>query len=116
MAVSLSLVEVKTQLKSLGYDVAFYEFDEEKDGIKPPEPPFIVYLVGNTESKFADNTSYFQVRDLDIELYTNLKNESIEIEVEALLNQMELPFMKFEETIHDEDLYLVRYEMKLIGG
>lgn len=76
---------------------------------KAPELPFICYLDTYTDNFFADNKVYTIIQELDIELYSQLKDITSEALIEAAFNSHGLTWQKSEEYISDEDMYEVVY-------
>lgn len=76
---------------------------------KAPALPFICYLDTYTSNFFADNKVYTIIQELDIELYSQIKDITSEALIEAELNAHDLTWQKSEEYIPDEDMYEVVY-------
>lgn len=103
----MTLVELKNLLDATGYPVAYSHFN------KPVEPPFIAYLVNNNPNFIADNKTYHKIKDIDIELYTTKKDESVEVVLEDLLDQHDIPYEPFELYVESEKLFQKTYEVRL---
>ena len=56
---------------------------------------------------------YYQLHELDIELYTDAKDPPLEQKVEKLLTEHEMFFHKSEVWIEEEKMYEVLYEVVL---
>ena len=56
---------------------------------------------------------YYQLHELDIELYTDAKDPVLEQRVERLLTEHEMFFHKSEVWIEEEKMYEVLYEVVL---
>ena len=54
---------------------------------------------------------YYQLHELDIELYTDAKDPVLEQRVEKLLTEHEMFFHKSEVWIEEEKMYEVLYEV-----
>ena len=93
----MSHEEVLKMMEEMGLPFAYDHFVEGE----APEPPFAVFLYPR-----ADN-------ELDIELYTDLKNPELEEAVEAVLLRHGIFYGKSEVWIESEKLYEVLYEMEV---
>ena len=101
----MTYTDVVSILEELGLPLAYDHFAEGE----APEPPFICYLYPENIPFGADDTVYFQFHELDIEVYTDLKDPALEKRVETLLSAHELFFQKTETWIEEEKLYEVLY-------
>ena len=99
--------EVLEMLERLSLPVAYDHFAEGEF----PDPPFLCFLYPTNVPIGADNTVYYQLTHLDIELYTDEKNLPLEARVEKLLREYELFFHKSEVWIEEEKMYEVLYEV-----
>lgn len=107
MVVELELKELKELLEITGYPVAYSHFNE------PVEPPYIVYLVDNNLNFIADNKTYHKITDVDIELYTRYKDESVEMVLENILDQHEIPYRPYDVYIDDQKMFMRTYEIRI---
>ena len=101
----MTLEEIYQTLQLLNLPLAYSHFKS------PKEPPYLVYLVEDTNNFGADNKVYHQIENLVIELYTSKKDIILEKKLEALLNDKQLYYEKIETYIEREKLYEVRYEL-----
>lgn len=101
----MTLEEIYQTLQQLNLPIAYSHFKS------PQEPPYLVYLMEDTQNFGADNKVYHQIENLVIELYTPKKDTILEKKLEALLNEKELYYEKIETYIESEKLYEVRYEL-----
>lgn len=99
--------EVMQMLEELKIPYAYDHFAEGES----PEPPFICFLFPGSDNFSADNIVYAEFSNLSIELYTNEKNQELEDQVEAVLNNHEFFWNKSEVWIESEKLYEVLYQM-----
>lgn len=97
--------EVIALVTEMGLPFAYHHFAEGES----PDPPFIVFLYPNSDNFGADNIVYFERTDVDIELYTDEKNPTIEQTVEDVLNAHEIYWEKSETWIESERMYEVLY-------
>lgn len=80
---------------------------------KGKEPPFLVFLYPRADNFAADGIAYFKINQLDIELYTDLKQPELEEAIEAVLLKHGIFYGKSEVWIESEKLYEVLYEMEV---
>ena len=101
--------DVMAMLEELSLPVAYDHFAEGES----PDPPFLCFLYPQNVPIGADDTVYYQLTHLDIELYTDEKNPPLEARVEKLLTEHELFFHKSEVWIEEEKMYEVLYEVTI---
>ena len=99
--------EVFEVLEELSLPIAYDHFAEGES----PDPPFLCFLYPSNPPTGADNTVYYQLHELDIELYTDAKDPVLEQRVEKLLTEHEMFFHKSEVWIEEEKMYEVLYEV-----
>lgn len=102
--------EVYQMVKSVGLPAAYHHFEEGKS----PDPPFLVYLYPGTNNFSADGTVYQGVNQLDIELYTDIKDLEAEKRVEAVLKEHGFFYEKTETYLESEKMYEVLYETEVL--
>jgi len=108
----MKLEELKIILEATGYPVAYSHFTET-DNNPLPIPPFICYWVVYSANFSADNIIYKEIQNVQIELYTNLKDLAAEAKLQTVLNENELPFGTTETFIDSEMIYQKIYEVRL---
>ena len=69
-------------LEETGLPFAYDHFAEGES----PDPPFICYLVPNSDNFSADGKVYYKINELHIELYTDCKDLSAEQKLEDVLD------------------------------
>lgn len=104
--------EVMAMLEETGLPFAYDHFAEGES----PDPPFIVFLFPGTENVFADDRVWQKVNDLNIEVYTDVKNPETEGRIEDILTAHELPYEKTETWIESEKMYEVLYQTQIFEG
>ncbi len=97
--------QIYSLLDTLGLPVAYSHFKETK------KLPYLIYLTEDTSNFGADNKVYYKIDNWVIELYTDKKDINLEIRLEALLDDVELYYEKYEAYIDAEKMYQVRYEI-----
>ncbi len=100
-------IEIIEMMEEIGLPYAYDHFAEGES----PKPPFICFLYPVAQNFGADNVVYYSCNDLDIELYTDEKNPSLEAEIEEILTEHELYYEKSEAWIDSEKLYEVLYSL-----
>ncbi|MFG6330332.1 MAG: hypothetical protein K1W28_00665 [Lachnospiraceae bacterium] len=101
--------EVMEMVGKIGIPFAYDHFAEGES----PDPPFVVFLCPNSSNFAADGRVYFKASRLNIELYTDRKDISLEEKVEAVLDGCGIFYEKSEVWIESEKLYEVLYEMEV---
>lgn len=92
-------------MKATGIPFAYDHFAEGES----PDPPFICYLLPASDNFAADGSVYFKANEVHIELYTDIKDLSVEQQVEAVLDQRGIFYDKTETWIESEKLYEVLF-------
>ena len=105
----MSHEEVLKMIEETGLPSAYDHFVEGE----APEPPFLVFLYPRADNFAADGIAYFKINQLDIELYTDLKQPELEVAIEAVLLKHGIFYGKSEVWIESEKLYEVLYEMEV---
>lgn len=105
----MSHEEVMGMVDEMGLPFAYDHFVEGE----APEPPFLVFLYLKADNFAADGIAYFKINQLDIELYTNLKQPELEEAIEVVLLKYGIFYGKTETWIESEKLYEVLYEMEV---
>lgn len=97
--------ELISILREIGIPFAYDHFAEGES----PEPPFICYLLPASDHFSADGRVYYKVSGVNVELYTDTKDLSVEGKVEAVLDTHGIFYEKSEVWIESERLYEVLY-------
>ena len=77
------------------------------------DPPFICYLLPESDNFAADGKVYFKANEVHIELYTDTKDLSVEQQVEAVLDEHGIYYDRSEVWIESEKLYEVLYTFEM---
>ena len=96
-------------LEQIGLPFAYDHFAEGES----PDPPFICYLIPNSDNFSADGRVYYKINEIHIELYTDCKDLSAEQQVEAVLDEHGIFYEKTEVWIESENLYEVLYTFEM---
>jgi hypothetical protein len=113
----MELHEIVSMLAELGIPLAYHHFAEGES----PAPPFLLYLSPGSDNFSADGRVYWKTAQLDVELYTDLKDPELEERLEAGQNvilEIEIQaaglfYNKTESYIDSEKLYEILYEMEV---
>lgn len=96
-------------LEETGIPFAYDHFAEGES----PDPPFICYLLPQSDNFSADGKVYLKVSNVNIELYTDSKDLAVEQKLEAVLDTHGIFYDKTEVWIESEKLYEVLYSFEL---
>lgn len=97
--------EVETMISEIGVPTAYYQFPQKTEHACP----FICFFYSGSNDFSADNTNYKKIRPLEIELYTDNKDFTLEQTVEDVLNAHGFVYYREETYIDSERMYLVIY-------
>lgn len=101
----MTLSELHQKLESTGIPTAYNVFKD------PQTPPYICYIVVDSDNLPADGGVYHKVDNVQIELYTSQKDLDAESKVETALSDF---FWDKDETpLQDEGVYLVTYQIQI---
>lgn len=100
---------ITNMLKEAGLPLAYDHFAEGES----PEPPFLIFLFPDSDNMFADNSVYFKISQLNMELYTDKKDPELEEKLEDILTAHEIPWEKSEVWIDSEKMYEVLYQTEI---
>ena len=96
-------------IKAMGIPFAYDHFAEGE----AVDPPFICYLLPDSDNFAADGKVYFKANEVHIELYTDTKDLSVEQQVEAVLDEHGIYYDRSEVWIESEKLYEVLYSFEI---
>lgn len=96
-------------LEETGIPFAYDHFAEGES----PDPPFICYLLPQSDNFSADGKVYLKVSSVNIELYTDSKDLAVEQKLEIVLDIHGIFYDKTEVWIESEKLYEVLYSFEL---
>lgn len=96
-------------IKAVGIPFAYDHFAEGE----AVDPPFICYLLPESDNFAADGKVYFKANEVHIELYTDTKDLSVEQKVEAVLDEHGIYYDRSEVWIESEKLYEVLYTFEM---
>jgi len=109
----MTITKLVSILKETEYPV-FYSHFNVTDSNPAPEPPYITYIFAGSANLYADNKVYKKIDNIQIELYTNIKDLQVEKKIEDLLNLDEIPYETNEIFIESENIFQKIYEVRMI--
>jgi hypothetical protein len=89
-----------------------FAYDHFAEG-ESPDPPFITYLLPDSDNFAADGKVYYRISGVRIELYTDYKNPALEQKVTAVLDDHGIFYAQSEVWIEEEKLYEVAFEFDM---
>ena len=89
-----------------------FAYDHFAEG-ESPEPPFLCYLLPESNNFSADGQEYFHITEVHIELYTDKKAPDTENALETVLDAHGVFYNKSELWIESERLYEVLYTFEM---
>lgn len=92
-------------------DVPF-AYDHFAEG-ESPDPPFMCYLLPESDNFAADGRVYYKINEVRIELYTDFKDTTLEEKVTAVLDDHGIFYEQSEVWIEEEKLYEVIFEFAM---
>lgn len=102
--------ELNNFIASFGLPYAYNEFPDDT----PQEPPFICFLLDSSSDFLADNTNFVKLRPLTIELYTDIKDFTLESTIEAALTQGGFVYSRSETYLDSEHMNMVVFSTEVI--
>lgn len=109
----MSLEKLYQLLKATGLPVAYSHFKASETN-PAPAPPFITYVETETNNFIADNKTYYEIKSVDIELYTSKKDLETEALIKKMLDAANIPFQKNEIYVESQEVFKITYEVELI--
>ena len=103
--------ELMEMLEETSLPIAYDHFAEGES----PDPPFICFLYPGPDNFGADGRVYFKIKQVNVELYTDLKDPELETRLETVLDRHGLFYENSEVWIESERLYEVLYSFE-VGG
>ena len=89
-----------------------YAYDHFSEG-ESPDPPFICFLLPDSDNFSADGVVYQKMDHVRVELYTDNKDPQTEENVETVLDEHGLFYNKSEVWIETEKLYEVMFSFEI---
>ncbi|WP_026664838.1 hypothetical protein [Butyrivibrio sp. FC2001] len=95
--------DLKKLIKKIGIPSAYDHFAEGES----PGLPFITYRYTSSDNFSADDTVYFPISNIEIELYTEKKDPVSEKKVSKNLSDAGIFYEKYESYISSEKMYQI---------
>ena len=89
-----------------------YAYDHFAEG-ESQEPPFACYLLVGSDHFMADGKVYHKISQVYLEVYTDSKDLSVEQQVESVLDEHGICYVRSETWIESEKLYEVLYSFEM---
>ena len=100
--------EIMEMLEDADIPTAYDHFAEGES----PDPPFICFLFPGSDNFSADGRVYLKIRNVNVQLYTDLKDPELETRLETVLDGHGIFYQKSEVWIEEEKLYEVLYQFE----
>ena len=97
-----------TMMEEIGLPYAYHHFAEGES----PDPPFLCFLIPGSDNFSADGKVYLKIRNVNVELYTDIKDPELEQTLETVLDRHGIFYQKTEAWIEEEKLYEVLYQFE----
>ena len=104
----MKLTEFTALMDTIKIPSTYYAFET------PQDPPYFVYYYPNSYNFGADNRVYQQATGVIIELYTSVRDFSIEKQIEDVLDASGIFWDKSNRYDSNEELYETSYEMEIL--
>lgn len=101
--------EVESMLDEMGIEYRYHHFEEDE----AIAPPFLVYLIPESNNFAADGITYFETDVLNLELYTDYRDFNLEKQIEEVLEKYEIFWEKENIYIESEKMYETIYTMEV---
>jgi len=83
----MTLTEFVTAFETIA-PIAYAAFKE------PPSNPYMVYFIEEESDFMADNKHYFDKDNGALELYTEIKDEAVEAQIETRFEELHIPYQR----------------------
>lgn len=103
-----TLSELKKALEGTGLPVAYHHYEDAH------AYPYIVYEVTGQQNFFADGVTYYQVADIQVDLYTTTKDIAIQSKLAKIFEENGIPWTSNETVVQNEDCYAVSYYFEMV--
>lgn len=100
------MLDVKQWLQNTGMKVAEDHFK------KPPALPYVIFKE-DTEVSGADNRNCLSNRDITVELYSEIINHKAEKNIENLLDEKSIEYVRNRTWIESESFFQTVYDFNL---
>lgn len=101
------MTDIKTWLETTGLKVAEESFKV------PPKLPYIIFK-DEDKIRGADDLNCIANRSINLELYSNTIDSSVETRIENLLNEKAIEFKKSRAWVDSEQFFQTVYDFDLL--
>lgn len=105
----MNLMEFKGLLETIDIPVQYQSFPIGN----APDLPYLLWYEDDSDNFKADNTNYFDVINVIVELYSDEKDLELETKLSKLFYDNEIEYDFNESFISDENMYLKAYEVTI---
>lgn len=70
-----------------------------------PDLPYLVYTIPQSDGEYADNRTWAEICEIDVELYSEQRNFQLEDRLKEIFNAHELPYTTEFNYIESEQMY-----------
>lgn len=105
----MTIIEIKQLIESLGLPCTYHSFPDKE----APDLPYIVWYFTESSNFSADDKVYVRIEQLNIELYTRVKDFDAEKNIETVLETYNFYWDKLETYIDSEHMYEVLYQTEV---
>lgn len=109
VVLSMTMEVLVEMITEMGIPFAYDHFAEGES----PDTPFICYLIPGSDNFSADGRVYKRISSVNIELYTDKKDVSVEDKVRAVLDEYGIFYDQTEVWIESEKLYEVLFSFEV---
>lgn len=106
----MTFQDIKNMVANIGYPYSYRAFPEGTE----QATPFVCFFFTGSADLYADDANYQKIEHLVIELYTDYKDFAKEAAVEAVLAANDMTWVRSEDEIPSERMYLVTYDMDVV--
>ena len=103
----MKITEFTNLLNSLGVPVACNRFTS------PQSTPFLIYMDVGSENFGADNVTYFESINIDVEVYTDRIDDDLEDRIKKLFDDNGIYYDWSRQWISQEKIYQTTYEVTI---
>lgn len=104
----MTLNEFVAVLQESGLPVTHYQWPVGK----VPDLPYLVYTIPATDGEYADNHTWAEISEIDVELYTNQRNFQLEDTIKDIFNAHELPYTTEFNYIESEQMFQTTFHLE----
>lgn len=107
----MTLKEISQMIASIGLPYAYDHFTKKNT---PGHPPYICFTYPTSDNFTADDKVYQKIKELNIELYTDNKEPTLEEAVEDALDAYGLVYDSSETYLDTENMFMVTWTTEVL--